>query len=511
MNTNATPDTKKPPYGIIIILMAGAFVAILNSTLLNIALPSISKDFDVSASVGQWLVTGYMLINGIMIPTTAFLIQKFSTRRLFITAITLFSIGTLIAGIAPSFAVLLLSRMIQASGSAIMMPVLMNFLLTSFPVEKRGSAMGIFGLIMTFAPAIGPTLSGYIVEHYDWRMLFHVISPIAIIVLLAAIFVIRDKKEKVSIKIDILSVILSSFGFGGLLYGFSSAGSKGWSSIHVYGTLIIGVIALVLFVLRQLKLPVPMLEFRTFKYPLFTLSAGISIVLNIALFSGMLLMPMYIQTVRGISPFHSGLLLLPGAIIMGIMSPITGRLFDKFGARILALIGLSLTAITTYMFSQLTMTTSTTTLIIIYAIRMFGMSMVMMPIMTNGLNQLPARLNPHGTALNNTLSQVSGAIGSAIMITIMTQRTETHGKELAEEATKQMSGATTQPTAEALAAMKQELGMRAMLEGINDAFLISVGVVALALILSAFLKRAVPPKEEKEKEVAPSTLNEAIE
>lgn len=510
MNTNATSNEKKPPYGIIVILMAGAFVAFLNSTLLNIALPSISADFKIDASVGQWLITGYMLVNGIMIPTSAFLIQRYSTRRLFITAISLFAAGTLMAGIAHSFPVLLLSRMIQASGSSIMLPVLMNFLLTSFPVEKRGSAMGVFGLIMTFAPAIGPTLSGYIVEHYEWRMLFYVVSPIAILVLILAIFIIKDKKEKVDIHIDLLSVALSSLGFGGLLYGFSSAGTKGWSNIHVYGTLIVGAIALILFVLRQLKMTTPMLEFRIFKYPLFSLSAVITIVVNIALFSAMLLMPMYIQTVRGISPFHSGLLLLPGAIIMGIMSPITGRLFDKYGARTLALVGLSLTAITTYMFSQLSMTTTTTTLVLIYSLRMLGMSMVMMPIMTNGLNELPSRMNPHGTALNNTLSQVSGAIGSAVMITIMSQRTTAHGEELAAQAMKEMSNATTQPSPEAIATMQEQLGMQAMLEGINDAFLISVGIVIVALILAMFVKRAVPPKETEE-QTGPTKMNEAVE
>lgn len=494
MNTNATTH-KKPPYGIIAILMAGAFVAILNSTVLNIALPSIIKDFKIDESVGQWLVTGYMLVNGIMIPTTAFLIQKYSIRKLFITAIGLFTLGTLIAGFSPVFSVLLLSRMVQASGSAIMMPVLMNFLLTSFPVEERGKAMGIFGLVMVFAPAIGPTLSGYIVEHYEWHTIFYIIAPISAIVLLFAIFKLKDKKDKVDIQIDKLSVILSTLGFGGLLYGFSSAGSKGWDSLHVYGTLIIGFVSLVTFILRQLKMPNPMLEFKIFKYPLFALSATISIVVNIALFSGMLLMPMYIQTVRGISPLESGLLLLPGAIIMGIMSPITGRLFDKYGARVLAVTGIFLTALTTYMFSNLTLTTSYTSLIFIYSLRMFGMSMVMMPVMTNGLNQLPGRLNPHGTAMNNTLSQVAGAIGSALMITIMSNRTETHAKELADEAMNSMNNATAQPSAEAIAAAQQEIANKAMLEGINDAFLISVGIVAVALILSFFMKRATPAED----------------
>ncbi|GKU82211.1 DHA2 family efflux MFS transporter permease subunit [Niallia sp. NCCP-28] len=495
MDKKETQHTKKPPYGIIAILMAGAFVAILNSTLLNIALPSIMKDFGISESTGQWLVTGYMLVNGIMIPTTAFLIQKYSIRRLFIIAMSLFTLGTIVAGFSGNFPTMLASRMVQASGSAIMMPVLMNFLLTSFPVEKRGSAMGVFGLVMIFAPAIGPTLSGYVVEHYDWQTLFHIVAPIAAIVLLFAIFKLKDKKEKIDITIDKLSVLLSSLGFGGLLYGFSSAGDKGWDSFHVYGPLIVGIVSLVLFILRQLKMPNPMLEFRIFKYPLFALSATISVVVNIAMFSGMLLMPLYIQTIRGISPFDSGLLLLPGAIIMGIMSPITGKLFDKYGARALAVIGLIITAGTTYAFSKLTMTTAYSTLMIIYAIRMFGMSMIMMPVMTNGLNQVPQRLNPHGTAMNNTLSQVSGAIGSAILITIMSNRTETHAKEIAADAMKAMSNATTQPTADAIAAAKEQIAMKAMLEGINDAFLISVGVVIIALVLSFFMKRAVPAED----------------
>ena len=221
---------KKGSYGILIILMVGAFISILNSTLLNIALPSIQTDLGIETSTVQWLTTGYMLVNGIMIPTTAFLIRKYSVRNLFLTAMLLFSIGTIVAGVAHVFPLLLGARMVQAAGSAIMMPLLMNVLLTSFPVEKRGSAMGLFGLVMMFAPAIGPTLSGWIIEHYDWRMLFHFITPLALLVLIFGFFKLKDKKEKVDIKIDILSVILSSLGFGGLLYGFSSAGSKGWDS-----------------------------------------------------------------------------------------------------------------------------------------------------------------------------------------------------------------------------------------------------------------------------------------
>ncbi|CRK84955.1 DHA2 family efflux MFS transporter permease subunit [Neobacillus massiliamazoniensis] len=483
---------NRPPYGIIAILMIGAFVSMLNETLLNVALPSIMKDLKESASTVQWLSTGYMLVNGIMIPTTAFLIQKYSVRRLFLTAISLFSVGTLLAGFAPSFTVLLVARMIQASGSAIMMPLLMNVMLTSFPPEKRGAAMGLFGLVFIFAPAIGPTLSGYLIEHYDWRILFHLVSPIALIVLIIGFFLLKDKKAKNDIRLDLLSLLLSSVAFGGLLYGFSSAGNKGWGSPEVYGTISVGAVSLILFILRQLKLEKPMLEFRIYKYPMYALSSAISIVISMAMFSAMLLLPLYVQNIRGISPMHSGLLLLPGAILMGIMSPITGKLFDKFGGRILAVTGLSIIVLTTYFFSKLTLTTSYTHLMLLYSARMFGMSMVMMPVMTNGLNQLPARFYPHGTAMNNTLQQISGAIGSALLITIMSTRTKTHASDLAAAAMEHMKNQhlTQQPSPQVIAEMKHQIAMKAMLEGINDAFLISVGIACVALILAFFIKRS---------------------
>ncbi|MDP4163358.1 MAG: MDR family MFS transporter [Bacillota bacterium] len=488
---------NQPPYGIIAILLIGAFISMLNETLLNVALPSIMKDLNITASTVQWLSTGYMLVNGIMIPSTAFLIQKYSVRRLFLIAISLFSIGTIIAGFSTSFPVLLIARMVQASGSAIMMPLLMNVMLTSFSVEKRGAAMGLFGLVFIFAPAIGPTLSGWLLEHYNWRILFHLVTPIAIIVLLIGFFLLKDKKEKVDLRLDLLSLVLSSIGFGGLLYGFSSAGNKGWDSPQVYLTIGVGTISLVTFILRQFKLEKPMLNFRIYQYPMFALSSAISIVITMAMFSAMLLLPIYVQTIRGISPMRSGLLLLPGAILMGIMSPITGKLFDKFGGRVLAIVGLSITTLTTYFLSKLTLDTSYTQLILIYSGRMFGISMVMMPVMTNGLNQLPARFYPHGTAMNNTLQQVSGAIGSALLVTIMSNRTKTHAKELAASAMKHI---TEKPTPQALFAMKQHIGTKAMLEGINDSFIVSVFIACIALFLAFFIKRskqAADPLEVK--------------
>ncbi|MFS0777279.1 DHA2 family efflux MFS transporter permease subunit [Neobacillus sp. 3P2-tot-E-2] len=480
-------ESKRPPYGIIVILMIGAFIAFLNNTLLNIALPSIMADLEVDASTVQWLTTGFMLVNGILIPTTAFLIQKYSVRKLFLVAMGLFTAGTILAGLAHVFPVLLAGRMTQAAGSAIMMPLLMNVMLVSFPIEKRGAAMGIFGLVLMGAPAIGPTLSGWLIEHYDWRMLFHFVTPIAAIVLLIGFFLLKDKKEKVDIRLDFLSVLLTSVGFGGLLYGFSSAGKQGWDSPQVYLTIAIGAISLLVSILRQLKQDQPMLNYRIFKYPMFALSSVISMVLTMAMFSGMLLLPIYVQTIRGISPLDAGLMMLPGAILMALMSPITGKLFDKFGGRILAITGLVITVVTSYLFSQLSLETTYTHLLLLYSVRMLGMSMVMMPVSTNGLNQLPARFYPHGTAMNNTLQQVSGAIGTALLVTVMSNRAESKAKELGEAA---MANLTEQPTQAALAEMKQQIMMSATLDGINFAFFVSVFIAAVALILAFFMKRA---------------------
>ncbi|MEW8986889.1 MAG: DHA2 family efflux MFS transporter permease subunit, partial [Bacillus sp. (in: firmicutes)] len=443
-------------------------------------------------------------VNGVLIPTTAFLIQKYSVRHLYLAAMGLFTIGTLISGVADVFPVLLAGRMLQASGSAILMPLLMNVMLVSFPIEKRGLAMGVFGLILMAAPAIGPTLSGWIIEHYDWRMLFHFVTPIAILVLLIGFFLLKDKKEKVDIKLDFISLILSSAGFGGILYGFSSAGTKGWDSPIVYGTIIAGVVALVTFILRQIKQDDPMLNFSVFKYPMFSLASAISIVLNMSMFSGMLLIPIYVQTIRGISPMDAGLMLLPGAILMALMSPLTGKLFDQFGGRILAILGLSITVITTYLFSKLALDTGYYYLMGLNAVRMLGMSMVMMPVSTNGLNQLPKRLYPHGTAMNNTLNQVSGAIGTALLVTVMTNRTETHAKEIGEEMMRNapQSADAGQITPELLAQLKEQIAMKAMLEGINDSFFVATFIALVSLVLAFFIKRA---KQAEDKDMVPVT------
>ena len=450
-------DKKKTM--LVIVMLVGTFVAILNQTLLSAAISKIMIDFNIDTNIAQWLTTIFMLTNAVMIPITAYLINRFTTRQLYIAAMSIFTVGTVIAAISPNFTVLLIARVFQAAGAGILMPLTMNTLIDIFPKERRGSVMGTVGIIIAFAPAIGPTLSGVITDAFGWHALFYLIIPIAIIDIILAYFTLINVGEKADHKLDVPSVILSTLGFALLLYGFSEAGSLGWSSIIVLASILIGIIIVVLFVIRQLKLEKPLLNLRVFKNKVFVYSCLVSMVVFSSMIATEMLLPIYMQTGREFSAIESGLLLLPGAIIMGIMSPITGRLFDKFGPRVLVLTGLSIMAISTFGLMQLGTDTSIVYICIIYAIRMLGVSMALMPITTWGLNAIENKSIPDATASNNTLRQVAGSIGTAIFVTIQSSATK---------------------------AVAEQGAQFALIHGINVSFVASAAISVLAVLVAMF-------------------------
>lgn len=492
------------------VLMLGAFVAILNQTLINVAIPHIMTDFNVSANVVQWLTTGYMLVNGVMIPITAFLIERFGSRLMFLTAMFLFTAGALICALAPNFSLLMAGRVVQAAGAGIIMPLMMTVFLTVFPPERRGTAMGTMGIAMIFAPAIGPTLSGWIVQTYSWRLLFYIVLPIGIIDILLAFFLLGNVTKMSKVRFDFWGFLFSTVGFGGLLFSFSEAGTAGWLSIRVMATLLVGILSLVLFVWRELTVDEPMLDLKVFTYDVFTLTTIVSSIINMAMFAAMILLPIYLQNIRGFTPLASGLLLLPGAILMGVMQPIAGKIFDKIGARVLAIIGLIITTVTTYEFSKLTSDTSYSHILLLYCMRMFGMSFMMMTIMTEGMNQLPRHLHSHGTATSNTMRQVAGSLGTALLVTIMSSRADFHMGNYDNTIT------TTNPAIvnefgrlgqgiAAIAHIPSEAGNKLVvsqlygtamkestISGINDAFLIATGITVVALLFAFFIRRVKP-------------------
>ena len=456
------------------VLLAGAFVIILNQTLLNTALPAFMADFGISANTAQWVTTVFMLVNGIMIPATAFLIQKFTTRTMFFAAMGIFTVGTVICAIAPAYSVLLIGRVVQAASGGMIMPLMQTILFAIFPRHKRGTAMGTFGLVISFAPAIGPTLSGFIVDHWSWRILFVMMLPIALAAIIFAALTLKNVTEQTNPRLDVLSLILSTFAFGGLLFGFSNAGNSGWLTPQVLAPLIVGALTLAWFVHRQLHLEDPLLELRVLKYPMFALGTVLGMLIFMAMIGGMLMLPMYMQNMSHFSAMESGLVLLPGAAVMGIMSPVTGRIFDRFGAKALAIVGFALVMLTSLMLARLSVDTTFAYIAIVNAVRMLGTAMVMMPVTTAALNQLPALQIPHGTALNNTMRQVAASVGTGVLITVMT----------------------------ATARDPQQYGAAGAIHGVNVAFIVAGGIALVGLVGAIFLRETKPEAELEEEELA---------
>ncbi|PFJ03147.1 DHA2 family efflux MFS transporter permease subunit [Priestia megaterium] len=512
-----TSDGIKKHIPLLIVLMLGLFLAILNQTLLNVAIPHLITEFGVTANTAQWLLTGYMLVNGALIPLSAFLIERFGVRRLFLFAMFCFTVGSLICGIAPTFPIMLTGRLIQAIGGGVLSPLVMTIIVFIFPPHMRGKGMGIFGLAMMFAPAIGPTLSGWVIQNYDWHILFNGMVPLGAIVLIIAFFQLKDIQPPKDVKVHMPSVVTSLAGMGLLLYGFSEAGNDGWTDPVVLSTIIGGAVLLIIFVLQQIKSEKPLLDMRVFKYNIFSLSNIISIAITISMYAGMFLLPIYLQNIRGYSAFDSGLLLLPGALVMLVMSPISGTLFDKVGPRPLAIVGMLITSISTFEFTKLTMDTPFNHILGIYIIRSFGMSLLMMPIMTAGLNQLPQRLSSHGTSMSNTLRQVSGSIGISLMTTIFTNRTTYHVNEISSSMNTsdpffmnsfhlfvQKVAATLhlsqdQAQQQALTILSGKMTQQGTIQGINDAFYWATAISVIGLILSFFLRDVRKDKVVEEK------------
>lgn len=401
---------------LLMIMILGAFIAVLNQTIMSVAIPELITDFNIAATTVQWLTTGYMLVNGVFIPVTAYLMQRFTTRELFLTGMLAFLVGSSISAVAPGFELLLAGRLVQAAGAGIIMPLLMNVVLALFPEDKRGGAMGLIGVAIIFAPAIGPAYAGYMLDHFIWRSLFYFIIPFAALVIILAFFYLKNVTERAYPKLDIGGMILSTIGFGSLLYGFSRAGAIGWSSDEVMITLILGVVALVLFTVSQLRSNSPLLELKAFKYNMFTLTTIINIAVTVVMYADMMLLPIYLQNMRSYSAFDAGILMLPGALLMGLLMPIT----------------------------------------------------------TAGLNQLPESLHTHGTAISNTVKQVSGAIGTALLVTILTNRTQFHAVRL---------------TTEGIIGDPVQLLKKASIEGMNDAYFAIIIFGIFGLVLSFFIKK----------------------
>ena len=497
-------------------LLFGMFIAILNQTLLNVALPKINTEFNISASTGQWLMTGFMLVNGILIPITAYLFNKYSYRKLFLVALVLFTIGSLICAISMNFPIMMVGRVLQAIGAGVLMPLGSIVIITIYPPEKRGAAMGTMGIAMILAPAIGPTLSGYIVQNYHWNVMFYGMFIIGIIAILIGFVWFKLYQYTTNPKADIPGIIFSTIGFGALLYGFSEAGNKGWGSVEIETMFAIGIIFIILFVIRELRMKSPMLNLEVLKFPTFTLTTIINMVVMLSLYGGMILLPIYLQNLRGFSALDSGLLLLPGSLIMGLLGPFAGKLLDTIGLKPLAIFGIAVMTYATWELTKLNMDTPYMTIMGIYVLRSFGMAFIMMPMVTAAINALPGRLASHGNAFLNTMRQLAGSIGTAILVTVMTTQTTQHLSAFGEELDKtnpvvqdHMRELASQYGGQegAMKVLLQFVNKLATVEGINDAFIVATICSIIALILCLFLQSNKKAKATAQKLDADNSIN----
>ena len=407
---------------LILSVLLGGFMTVLTETLLNNGLPAIERSFNITTSTVQWLSTGYLLVIGIMVPISATLLYKFKSRSLYLSSILIFLIGTSIAYLAPSFTVLLIGRLIQAVSVGIIMPFMQNIMIMIFPAEKRGMAMGLTGIVVALAPAIGPTLSGWIVDNATWRDLFGILIPVSLLVIVLAYFGMRDIVQTTNPKLDIASVLESTIGFGGILLGFSIIGSG--NLVISLLSLLIGVIGVTMLVRRQLKLKVPMLDMKVFKSSVFTRTTWLSSVANMSLLGMQLLVPLYLQSVFQTSALTAGLVMLPGALMMGIVNPLAGNLFDKYGIKKLAITGFSIFTLATIGFLIISPSTSLVIVAALYAVWMIGISLVTMQLATAGINDLAPKLVAHGNAINTMARQIAAAIATALLVSISTVGTK---------------------------------------------------------------------------------------
>lgn len=472
------PNVKVLP--IMFSVIIGAFFAILNETLLNIALTTLMKEFSITLPTVQWMATGFMLVMGIVIPVSALMLQWFTTRQLFLGTMIVFTIGTTISAVAPTFSILLVGRLIQAIGTGLLMPIIFNVFLLIYPPHKRGKVMGIVGLVIMFAPAIGPTLSGVIVEYLGWRYLFILVIPFSIFSILFAYKYLINVSEVTKPKIDVLSIVYSTIGFGSIIYGFSAVGQSdaGFLSLNVILTLFAGVLGIVLFSLRQFKLEEPVIDLRVFKYPMYTHAVIMFVIIIMTMFASEIILPIYMQGPLALSAATAGLILLPGSLLNGVMSPFMGSLFDKYGPRVLMIPATIVLSIAMFILSRLNLETPLWVIILSYILLMLSVSAIMMPAETNGLNQLPRRLYPHGTAVMTTLQPVAGAIGVSVFISIMNARQLTY-----------LKNANNPEDARTI-----DL---AMLAGVELVYLITFIISLFAVILSFVVYRATPIEDKE--------------
>lgn len=515
--TEAT-ERQQINWGPILVVILGSFMAFLNSSVVNVAIPKMMIVFGASQDAIQWVLTGYMLAMGMVMPISGYLGDTYGYKRVFIISLVIFVVGSALSGLAWSVNSLVAFRIIQALGGGLMSPIGMALIYKVVPREKIGLVMGVFGISAMAAPAMGPTIGGYLVEYANWRLIFYINVPIGIFNVFLALSNLKESERIKGKTIDRWGILLSSTGLFCLLMALSKGSNQGWSSPFIVGMFVVAFITLAVFVYIELNHPEPILDLRLFKNFVFTMSLIITSIISIGMFGVTYLIPVFMQNVLGYSAMQSGLITFPASVVAGIMMPISGRIFDDYGPRMISVVGLAVFAVSSYMMHTFDLFTPLSVIVVLLAIRGAGMGLVMMPASTAGMNTVPLPLIGRASAMSNVIRQVAGSFGIAVFTTVLQNQRVLYYAQLAQNVNLDSTQSLNmQNTLESLAisngvsitAMKTmlmaaihgKITLMAMASAIDDCFLLSAALGVIALVLCPFLK------EKRQLDKAGSTLN----
>jgi len=466
---NLKVNKKYNVKAIMAVLLFGGFLSLFNETILNVAFAKIMVELNVTATTVQWLATGYMLIVGILVPVTAFLIHRFTTKQLFLSAMTLFLVGTIFAVVSTSFTGLLISRMIQATGTGMLVPIMMNTALVLSPPDKRGLNMGLCVCAILIGPALGPIASGTLLQFFHVQSLFIMLIPLAIISIISGALFLENASIITKPKVDYVSIVLSSIGFAGIIFGISSINDSHANKLVIIISFVAGIIGLFFFSKRQLSLKQPMLEIRAFQRPIFTLCIILIVITQMVQFSMNMLLPLLLQNGLNYSPISAAVVLLPAILISGITTPFAGKIFDRMGGKKLIAVGFIITCIFMWLLSIIGESTSMLTISVLYCFVGFGVALIIPATQTTALNQLSSKHQADGIAITSTSMQIAAAIGSTLFIGLMTT-----GQNNFLNNSSNISS--------------HQIKVHALYSGFRYSMTAAVIIIAIGFILSLFLK-----------------------
>ncbi len=482
----------------LVAIIIGVFMVILDGTAVNVALPSLVRELHSGLPTIQWTVTGYALAQAAVIPLAGWLSDRFGAKRIFLLSVFLFTLGSVLCATAPSAGMLIAFRVLQGLGGGCVIPIAMAYVYRLSPPERVGAVMGMMGIPILLAPALGPVLAGWLVQYETWRWIFLLNLPVGIIGLAVGLRSLPAIGRQAVAVLDRWGTVLAPLAFAALSFGISQ-GSTSWTSEKTIGGLVVGGVALVAFIAVELRAHTPLLELRVFRSLDFSEGIVVQWIAQLALFGSLFLIPLFLQQVRGYGAFDTGLILLPQAIAAAVIMPLSGMLFDRIGARPLVIAGMALVAVATVLLAHVSATTQGADLILPLAMTGAGMGMMMMPLNTHLINAAPRKLVTRVTSLTNALQQVVNSFSIAGLATILTARTTTHitaaKAALAAQQAHAPAGSTPPSAAQVAHAVHAAL-TSAFASAFDDTFYVMVGAAIVAGLLGLFLRRPRPSLED---------------